>query len=246
MNDHTILVYSNYSSSCKKFAEIVRFNAEILNQLTMKELCIDNKEIRNRIKMAKKIDIREVPCILNIYKDGGIEKFEGQHAFRWLETIIDKIKPPQSLQQPLQQSLHQPLSQQQFQHQVQPQRHLPPQSPQMQQFQPSPQYSDINSILEMDNMDNSDSSDDTPQYPPQYPPQHPPQHPPENINIPVPRIRKDSGNYENIVIDTPKPQRPEARPGTSKKKAEKSNLRAKADEMMKMRSEIEKIQPPRK
>lgn len=83
-NPHTIIcLHSKYSSNCKRFFEICSQND--VNYVV--PVCIDNKEIRERITESK-IQIQLVPCLLFIYSGGNIEKYEGDGAFRWIEEIV--------------------------------------------------------------------------------------------------------------------------------------------------------------
>lgn len=87
----SVLLYSKYSSSSKKLFGIIESNNINLNSLSLQTLCIDNEQIRNRIKNNKQLDINSVPCILIIYPDGGIEKYDGTHVFEWVEQSIKQI-----------------------------------------------------------------------------------------------------------------------------------------------------------
>lgn len=57
-------------------------------------LCIDNPQVRKRIKDNEQIDIATVPCILSIFPNGGVEKYDGGHAFAWVENLISRYAPP--------------------------------------------------------------------------------------------------------------------------------------------------------
>lgn len=57
-------------------------------------VCIDNEEIREQILTANKIDISTVPCILIVYRNGGIEKYEGGRALQWIEETVRKYMQP--------------------------------------------------------------------------------------------------------------------------------------------------------
>ena len=43
---------------------------------------------------AENFDVSTVPCILIIFPDGGVEKYEGPHAFRWVEEMASRFAPP--------------------------------------------------------------------------------------------------------------------------------------------------------
>jgi hypothetical protein len=57
----------------------------------MKLLCIDNEVVRKRITSSKKINISFVPSILVIYEDGGVEKYENNDAFIWVNEVIQRV-----------------------------------------------------------------------------------------------------------------------------------------------------------
>ena len=93
-----ILFYSKYSPSSKRIMNIISDS-----ELNLASVCIDNSNIRKRIYLSKDISMKAVPCILKIFPDGGVEKFEGSSAFNWVEEVITLITPPQQpvLQQPI-------------------------------------------------------------------------------------------------------------------------------------------------
>lgn len=94
MNDlqqYSLLLYSNYSPNCKKLMEIVQKNIPL--EFGLNNICIDNEKVRHQIKKNQKIKISGVPCILVIFPDGIIEKYDGSHAFRWIEEIALKLRP---------------------------------------------------------------------------------------------------------------------------------------------------------
>ncbi len=71
---------------------------DFTTQFSLQSLCIDNEKIRKRIIENKQIQVTSVPCLLLIFPDGGIEKYDGGHAFEWVEDIIRKFAPPQQPQ----------------------------------------------------------------------------------------------------------------------------------------------------
>jgi len=87
------MLYSKYSPACKKLSDTIRdANVDPLNRLQY--LCIDNEKVRKRVLGSKNIQVSVVPCILAIYPDGGVEKFDGGHAHKWVETVIEAHAPP--------------------------------------------------------------------------------------------------------------------------------------------------------
>jgi len=87
-----IILYSKYSNNCKKLMDIVRNAIINFENTELSNICIDNKDIRKKILKSKTLLVKAVPCILILYPDGGVEKYEGGTAFRWVEEIINKKK----------------------------------------------------------------------------------------------------------------------------------------------------------
>jgi hypothetical protein len=112
-----LLMYSKYSSLSKSIMDIIQKSGiDFTTQFGLQYLCIDNEKIRKRIIDNEQIQVTSVPCLLLIYPDGGIEKYDGKHAFEWVESILSKYSPQQE-----------PLQQQQPQPQPQPQPQQPSQ-----------------------------------------------------------------------------------------------------------------------
>jgi hypothetical protein len=59
----------------------------------LQQLCVDNADVRARIKANKQLEINIVPCILGLYPNGVVEKYEADHAFSWSEEIIKRFSP---------------------------------------------------------------------------------------------------------------------------------------------------------
>jgi hypothetical protein len=98
---YSVLLYSKYSDCCKKlFQTIENFGLDIKSVINIKNLCIDNKIVRNRIKQNNQMEITKVPVILTILPDGVVEKYEGEQAFQWIEGIFQQLQPAQP--QPIQ------------------------------------------------------------------------------------------------------------------------------------------------
>lgn len=88
----TIYLHSKYSENSKKFMDILKQVPEnILFNMKFNSICVDNEKIRKSILNSTQMNIKVVPCILVIYNDGGVQKYEGPDAFIWLEDIIAKI-----------------------------------------------------------------------------------------------------------------------------------------------------------
>ena len=92
---NTILMYSKYSKYSNTFIELLESsNIDFVKVTGLNIICIDNENIRKRIIDSKNVQIQNVPCILIVYNDGGVEKYEGSDAFKWAEDIIIKNKHP--------------------------------------------------------------------------------------------------------------------------------------------------------
>lgn len=95
----TIMIYSKHSSRCKNlFDRMAAANVAQFNEFQL--LSIDNPKIRQRVKQDTRFEIKAVPCILNLYSTGDVEKYEDQDAFRYVETMIDKFAPPPQAELP--------------------------------------------------------------------------------------------------------------------------------------------------
>lgn len=90
----SVLIYSKYSPNSTKLIKLINELSTIFVDIfNIKLTCIDNENIRKQILSSKNIKITYVPSILIIYTDGGIEKYEGNDAFDWVESIILKYSP---------------------------------------------------------------------------------------------------------------------------------------------------------
>ena len=137
-----VLFWSKYSNNCKKLLELMNehnFNIE--------NVCVDNKDIRNRILNDKRIKLSKVPTILTLYDTGVIEKYEGDRAFALFNNAFNEMQKKQKL-------IEEKLKKQQTppQHQQTPpqQQQTPPQQqqtpPQQQQTPPQQQNNGLTSL----------------------------------------------------------------------------------------------------
>jgi hypothetical protein len=79
-----VLFFSNYSDHCKNLRDHIK--DEYLS--FFKPLCIDSEEVRNIILQSNNIKIDKVPCLLNIFADGTVAKYEADKAFQWIQNFI--------------------------------------------------------------------------------------------------------------------------------------------------------------
>lgn len=84
-----ILLYSKYSPQCQQILQIL--NGSSIDYI--KPVCIDNVAIREQIVRSKRLNISTVPCILLVYTNNKIEKFEGKNVSSWLYTQISDNLP---------------------------------------------------------------------------------------------------------------------------------------------------------
>jgi len=121
MSSYSILLHSKYSDNSKKLLASIEASGVNFYDFTKIQLvCVDNEEVRDRIANNKEIDIEAVPCVLNIFNDGNVEKYEGVDAFKWVEQIVSKLvaeREEKVQQQRMNEHLRHQLQQQQMQKQ---------------------------------------------------------------------------------------------------------------------------------
>lgn len=184
---YTVLLNSRYSLPCQNFLNtLVQSGIDYKNLLKFVQVNIDNEQIRKQILNSNNIDIKSVPCILLIYTDGSVEKYEGSDAFRWLDEIISNntihnIQIPQQVQ----------ISSQPIQPQPQPQ----PQPSQIQNVpeQPAPLQNETSQMASQ--MIVPKSVNTQIDSPPSMPPPPPETNPEESTPI------EDISDGENVDID---------------------------------------------
>ncbi len=91
----SVLLYSKYSSLSKSLMNMIQTSGvDFTTKFSLQPLCIDNEEIRARILKNTQLQVTTVPCLLIIFPDGGIEKYDGARVFEWVEGIIRQFAPP--------------------------------------------------------------------------------------------------------------------------------------------------------
>lgn len=94
--EYIILLYSKFSTQCQKIIDILKYSPVSY----IKPICIDNKQIRFKI-ISSEHKISTVPCVLIVYPDKKIEKFEGPTVSDWLlkqmTSTMEDTKTPTSL-----------------------------------------------------------------------------------------------------------------------------------------------------
>ena len=140
---YTALLYSKYSKHCTDLINRIDLsNIDFTKETKLLPVCIDNDEIRKKIISSTNIEIHSVPTVLIIYEDGGVEKYEGEDAFSWVEDIINKksLQKPLQLPQNAQQPPVQPPMQPPMQQPTQPPMQQPTQPPMQPHMQPPMQH----------------------------------------------------------------------------------------------------------
>ena len=137
-NQFYVVIYSKYSQHCKKFMNTLN---KLNIGLNINYLSVDNPTSRNRILSNKKLNIKNVPCILAVFSETrNVDVYEGNDSFIWLNEQQQKILEEQKRQQQLQQQKQ--LHQQQLQQQQQKQIELQHQQQQQQKQKKKQKYED--------------------------------------------------------------------------------------------------------
>lgn len=85
-----VFLYSKYSTNSQKLLDIItKSNIDLTKEINMEFVNIDNQKIREKILKNKSIDVSSVPCILLIYSNGQIEKYENEAVFKWINEILN-------------------------------------------------------------------------------------------------------------------------------------------------------------
>ena len=116
-NYNVVLLYSKFSEACNTILEDAG-DLDFIHKIS-----IDNKKIRRQILNEEKLNINYVPCILVLYDNGTVEKYECEKAIEWVREVSENYDEDESeeelYQQPVQRQ--QPVQQQQPTRQQQPQ-----------------------------------------------------------------------------------------------------------------------------
>ena len=88
----SVLLYSKYSNYSNQLMDLIKRSGVDFTGFISQFLCVDNSQIRQRIVKNKDIDISSVPCLLIVYPNGGVEKYDGSSVFDWANQIIQRFK----------------------------------------------------------------------------------------------------------------------------------------------------------
>lgn len=90
----SVLLYSKFSTSCTQLISTIEHSIDFISATSLQFLCIDNDNIRKRILNNSDIEVSKVPCVLIVYSNGNVEKYDGGFAFQWVNAIIQQLTPP--------------------------------------------------------------------------------------------------------------------------------------------------------
>jgi hypothetical protein len=83
------VLYSKYSQASQRFLALL----ENVPKLQCTLLCIDNRQVRQRVMNNPKLPVQEVPCVIRIFADTGYtELFEGDQAFALVKGLMKDAK----------------------------------------------------------------------------------------------------------------------------------------------------------
>lgn len=87
------IFYSKFSNASQRFLALMETIPKLKTNCTM--ICVDNRQVRERITNDPKLSIQQVPSVVRIFADTGYtELFEGEKAFALLKNMIqDDVKP---------------------------------------------------------------------------------------------------------------------------------------------------------
>lgn len=95
MQSFCVLLYSKYSPYSTQLLDIVnRAPVDLASIMQLKTVCIDNQEVREWILCSDSINVNQVPCVLRVFPDGGVEQYESNRAFDLVNTTIQAHAPP--------------------------------------------------------------------------------------------------------------------------------------------------------
>lgn len=208
----TLFFYSRYSTS----------STTLINKMTnsglsfgdIKFVCVDKELIRTRIKELN-TGISVVPCMTILYKNGTVEKHEGYELFQWVNDFIRMNTPPVPIQQP---------------------PPPPPPSPRKQRRSKGKKTVVIKPVIEEEEDEPEEEEDQMPE-PQQDDRQNRQVTQLESIPPRRQRVRKDEGNYEDVLMEI------EESPPPVIEKAKLSDIKSKADALAREREAISQIRP---
>lgn len=87
--EYLVVLYSKYSPQCQKILQV--YDNTTMDYIKL--VCIDNSKFRKRLSTSKSFQIKTVPCVLLMYPEDKIEKFEGNNVTDWILQQISQNLP---------------------------------------------------------------------------------------------------------------------------------------------------------
>lgn len=81
--DYMVVLYSKYSSQCQRVLNVYNDTMDFV-----KLVCVDNADVRQQVMTSKTLQLKSVPCIVLVFPNGTIEKYEGEGM---ADTILEQI-----------------------------------------------------------------------------------------------------------------------------------------------------------
>jgi len=210
----TLFFYSRFSASST--ALINKMTNSRLSFGDIKFVCVDKELIRTRIKELN-TGISSVPCMTILYKNGTVEKHEGYELFQWVDDFIRMNTPPPPPPPP-------------------PVQTPPKRRARAKKVPIEPIAEESESEEEQAEQAEQDEPEDTMPVS-QGPQPNTSRSPGDKRTGRTQRVRKDEGNYEDVLMDI------EETPPPVIEKAKLSDIKSKADALAREREAISQIRP---
>ena len=182
------VLYSKFSQASQRFLALLDNVPKLRAHATL--LCIDNRQVRQRITSNPKLAVQEVPCVIRIFADTGYtELFEGEQAFALVKNMMMDMKSSTLQAAPIPEvvSMTTSLPGPKLPHQMSVQQHMA--SVEMSPVAPPNNVQSVQSVQNLPNSQGATSVEggqyvqipktpifeEIPSKPPQVPPSSPPQ-----------------------------------------------------------------------
>lgn len=92
MNEIVVIFYSNFYPKSKEIKEYFE------DQENIRYLCVDNKDIRDKILKDKIYGIKSVPTLLFLKQDGSMQIYEKEGAIQYYDQLREKEQNEQEME----------------------------------------------------------------------------------------------------------------------------------------------------
>lgn len=92
MNEIVVIFYSNFYPKSKEIKEYFE------DQENIRYLCVDNKDIREKILKDKIYGIKSVPTLLFLKQDGSMQIYEKEGAIQYYDQLREKEQNEQEME----------------------------------------------------------------------------------------------------------------------------------------------------